>query len=148
MLASLCACVCAENNAMAMKLDLDEDSVAKAFDKQEERGRESSVEESGPTSVRPAADNKDAAEAIAKDATANATTNTANTGNANANSADEGGSGGMATSGSRTKLKISSFQNCISNGSTNPLFHIEKDLACNFIRDFLIKHNIDDITSL
>uniref|UniRef100_A0A7S2YX58 Uncharacterized protein n=1 Tax=Chloropicon laureae TaxID=464258 RepID=A0A7S2YX58_9CHLO len=137
------------DNAIGMKLDLDQDSVAKAFDKQEERGRESSVEESAPTSARPAgAENATAATKVPANNNANNAANAANgDAAAAANATNEDGCG-MATSGSRTKLKISSFQNCISNGSTNPLFHIEKGLACNFIRDFLSKHNIDDISAL
>merc|ERR1719221_2474859 len=49
----------------------------------------------------------------------------------------------LAASGSVVRnLSHKGFVNCIAKGSTNPLFHIEKRLACSFISEFLENENI------
>merc|ERR1711937_595353 len=49
----------------------------------------------------------------------------------------------LAASGYVVKnLSHKGFVNCIAKGSTNPLFHIEKRLACSFITEFLENEDV------
>jgi len=127
-------------NNLTMKLDLDEDSVAKAFgdeyESSKERIRESdgSVDgnDSAPTSRQQEKAGKDTS-CKKQDAGSGSDVDTTNT------NMDHR----LAASGSVVKnLSHKGFVNCIAKGSTNPLFHIEKRLACSFITEFLENEDV------
>ncbi|QDZ23024.1 hypothetical protein HOP50_09g55680 [Chloropicon primus] len=114
--------------ADGVKLDLDEDSVAKAFgdDGDASKKRKSSSESDGSV-----------------DTTSNQGKKQADGGSGSDNETNAPGPRMMVASGSIVKnlsgKGSNSFLNCIEKGSTNPLFHIDKRLACSFISEYLDK---------
>jgi len=142
------------NNNLSMKLDLDEDSVAKAFgdeyESSKERTRESdgsvdAHESSEPTSraaEQPKANNTNdlshkEEELLKKENVGGNASDAENTVQTQAVDCR------LAASGSVVRnLSHKGFVNCIAKGSTNPLFHIEKRLACSFISEFLENESI------
>mmetsp|Transcript_2474 Transcript_2474/g.7594 ORF Transcript_2474/g.7594 Transcript_2474/m.7594 type:complete len:300 (-) Transcript_2474:53-952(-) len=107
------------NNSLAMKLDLDEDSVAKAFG--ENRGGESDGSVDGGNDSAPS-DEEDKTKSPDKSR------------------------GRITKAGSR--VGFNGFVNCIAKGSTNPLFHIDKQLACDFIKEFLDQNEDLDLMKM
>jgi len=117
----------AEAAAAGVKLDLDQDSVAKAFGDDLETNKKRNSESDGSVDTSSGREEKATKEKGEK------RKSDSGSGSENETTMAPMAKHRMATSGS------TSFLSCIANGSTNPLFHIEKRLACSFITEYLEK---------
>lgn len=155
------------NNNLSMKLDLDEDSVAKAFGDEYESSKDRTRESDGSVDANESSEPTSRASEQPRQSDKAVQNNTNNKSNSDLAIKKEEGvempshQGGGVNSDADTvqtqapvdcrlaacgsvvrNLSHKGFVNCIAKGSTNPLFHIEKRLACSFISEFLENENI------
>ena len=113
-----------------MKLDLDQDSVAKAFG---DDGN--AANNNGGKGKRKVHSESDGSADTAEKRSDSGSEND----EANAAAVNRPASRNMMLCRNPSVKGSSSFLNCIATGSTNPLFHIERRLACSFISEYLKK---------
>ena len=113
-----------------VKLDLDQDSVAKAFG---DDGN--AANNNGGKGKRKVHSESDGSADTAEKRSDSGSEND----EANAAAVNRPASRNMMLCRNPSVKGSSSFLNCIATGSTNPLFHIERRLACSFISEYLKK---------